>query len=673
MDRNCFRVIARHALAAFFVFFVLAVPAMRAQDKDWRPVTPAELQMKTGQVEPDADAEAIFWDVRIDDSSEADLSRQYYVRVKIFTDRGREKYSKFDIPFVKGTKIKDLSARVIKADGSIVEIGKDDIMEREIVRANGIKVRAKSFAVPNIEPGVIVEYKYKEVINDAGAMGMQLEFQRDIPVQKLTYYYKPFSGKEPTTQTYNFTDVKFEKDKGGFYVATRNNVPALHEEPQMPPDDMVRAWMLLTGARLSITGESAFAISYTIKDPSNVKAYWGGVAGQYAELVKMMNKPNGDIKAAAEQAIAGAHTDEEKLRKLYEFCQTQIANTSFDTSITDEQRKKLPENRSMADVLKHKSAGSQYIDMLFGSMANSLGFETRVGLVGNRSKMFFHPSMANERLVHLGIIGVKVGDKWKFFNPGVKFLPYGMLVWYEEDTWALIVSDKQFGWENTPYTAFENSETKRTGKFNLTEDGTLEGEVTMEYTGQPAVIYRLASYDDGHEKLEESFQKEVKQNLTTADVSNISIENVTDASKPLIKRYKVKVPNYAQRTGKRLFLQPGYFEYGVPALFSSSTRKYDLFFHYPWSENDSIEITYPKGYDLDNADAPGKMSDPQNIGSLDINIKVDKATNTLLYTRNFHFGGDGHTLFKAESYQPLKELFDSFQKSDSHTVTLKQK
>ena len=70
---------------------------------DWREVTPAELQMKTPKVEADADAEVIFWEVRVDDSTE-NLVNEHYIRVKIFTERGREKYSKFDIPFQKGHK-----------------------------------------------------------------------------------------------------------------------------------------------------------------------------------------------------------------------------------------------------------------------------------------------------------------------------------------------------------------------------------------------------------------------------------------------------------------------------------------------------------------------------------------------------------------------------------------
>ncbi len=34
---------------------------------DWRPIDPAELAQKTPRVDPAADAEAIFWDVHIED------------------------------------------------------------------------------------------------------------------------------------------------------------------------------------------------------------------------------------------------------------------------------------------------------------------------------------------------------------------------------------------------------------------------------------------------------------------------------------------------------------------------------------------------------------------------------------------------------------------------------
>jgi hypothetical protein len=661
------------SMLSFVCVCALSASAVFAQEKDWRPISPADLSSKAPVVEQDADAEAIFWEVRIDDSSDEDVSLRHYVRVKIFTERGREKYSKFDIPYTKGMKIKELAARVVKADGSATEITKEEIFEREIIKAGGIKVKAKSFAVPNIEPGVIVEYRYKEVFNDAGAKGMRLAFQRDIPVQNLSYYYKPYNSQDPSYQNYNFTDVRFVKDQKGFWLATKKNVPAFHEEPSMPPEDTVKPWMLLTGARLGIASANAFAITFTIKDPSSPTRYWAAVSTENAPLIKFMTKSSGEIKKAAAEITAGATTPDEKLRKIYEFCQTQIKNTSFDTGLTDEDRKKLPKVDSLSDVLKRRSGSARYVDMLFGALASAAGFDIRIAFSGNRSEMFFTPEMTNDALIHPAAIAVKVGEEWKFFNPGTSFLPYGMLVWYEEDTWALLVGDKNFQWVRTPLTEYENSEAKRDGRFKLLDDGTLDGTVRIEYSGHQALTYRMENYDESANKLEENLKEDLKKHYSTAEISEIKIENLTDPSKPLVHQYKIKIPSYAQRTGKRLFLQPGFFEYGSEPMFSSANRKYDVAFRYPWAETDKVSMELPAGFDLDSADAPGALSDPQKIGLLDIRIALDRSANVLKYDRKFHFGGGGNLVFPSGSYSAVKGLFDAFQKSEAHTITLKQK
>jgi len=91
--------------------------------------------------------------------------------------------------------------------------------------------------------------------------------------------------------------------------------------------------------------------------------------------------------------------------------------------------------------------------------------------------------------------------------------------------------------------------------------------------------------------------------ITRAEITDIKIENVTDHEQPLVISYHVRFPGYAQRTGKRIFLQPAFFQYGRGPLFATASRKYPIYFHYPWSENDLVEINMPKGYALDNADA----------------------------------------------------------------------
>ena len=119
-----------------------------ATGEEWRPVDSADLALKAPIVEPGRRCGSHLWDVRVDDGGQNDLVLSHYVRIKIFTERGREKHSKIDIPFLNGTKIKDVAARTIKPDGSIVELAKEDIIEKMIVKVSGLKLRTKTFVFP---------------------------------------------------------------------------------------------------------------------------------------------------------------------------------------------------------------------------------------------------------------------------------------------------------------------------------------------------------------------------------------------------------------------------------------------------------------------------------------------------------------------------------------------
>jgi hypothetical protein len=176
-----------------------------------------------------------------------------------------------------------------------------------------------------------------------------------FPCRLFRIITKPYNKKAPNYQTFNFNDTKFVEDEKGFWVASRTNVPALKEEPQMPPEDQVVPWILLQAVRFNLT-QAAFGYTISIKDPGNPASYWGAVGNDKSYLAKFMNKSDKDIKKVAAEITASASTPEEKLQKLYEYCQSEIRNTSFDTNLTDEQRKKLAKNESVGDVLRHKTA-----------------------------------------------------------------------------------------------------------------------------------------------------------------------------------------------------------------------------------------------------------------------------------------------------------------------------
>ncbi len=137
---------------------------------DWRPISAAELAQSSPKVEKDADAEAFLWEVHVlDEAQSGEYPHSvftHYIRLKIFTDRGKEKFGTVDIPYFGRTHVTDVAGRTIKADGTTVDMKKDALFDRTLVRASGLKVRAKSFAMPAVEPGVIIEYKWKESHED---------------------------------------------------------------------------------------------------------------------------------------------------------------------------------------------------------------------------------------------------------------------------------------------------------------------------------------------------------------------------------------------------------------------------------------------------------------------------------------------------------------------------
>jgi len=121
-------------------------------------------------------------------------------------------------------------------------------------------------------------------------------------------------------------------------------------------------------------------------------------------------------------------------------------------------------------------------------MASAAGLDVRPALISNRGDVFFDPNFANPNFLQGPDVAVKVGETWKFFDPGTNYLPYGMLRYgREEGQQALVTDSKEPVWVDVPLSAPQKSLTKRTSKFRLLEDGTLEGDVRVEFTGQAGI------------------------------------------------------------------------------------------------------------------------------------------------------------------------------------------
>jgi len=658
----CFSLVLLLAAAA-------AAPVFAFGDQDWKPIDPAHLALKAPLVERDADAEAIFWEVRVADEADGREPRtvlNHYIRIKIFTERGRESQSKIELPFGKvfgrETKIKDIAGRTIRADGSIVELKKEDIFERTAQKMSGIKIKVKSFAMPSVEPGAIIEYRWREVRGDTISFYDRLELSRDIPVQLVTYYVKPLSLPNfpygMRVQSFHAENGPFQKEKDGFYSTTMRNVPAFREEPRMPPEYAVRPWML---------------VYYGEDKKISAGEFWTQYGKKVYERSKSAMKVSNEVKQATANAVGDASTPDEKLRRIFEFCRTKIKNINDDASgVTNEERAKWKDNKTPADTLKRGMGTGVDIDFLFAAMATAAGFDARLARLADRSDFFFDINFPDSYFINSYDIAVKLGDEWQFYDPATTFVPYGMLRWQEEGADALISDPAEPIFVKTPLSPPEKSLEKRTAQLTLSDDGTLEGDVRIEYTGHLGSDKKEYNDDDSPAEREETLRSRIKAQMSTAELSNIRIENVTDPVKPFVYAYHVRVPGYAQRTGKRFFLQPAFFQRGLAPVFPTSQRRHAIYFHYPWSEQDEVTIKLPAGFALDNPDAPNGLNGGE-VSQYNVKISVADEGRTLIYQRHFFFGGgQSGLLYPVTSYAKLKTLFDEMHKRDNHMLSLKQ-
>jgi len=664
--------IARWSLSVVVALSFAGTLQLKAAD--FPPATQEELKMTSVPEQPGAPA-VILLREEIDD--DMNNMKAVHEKIKVLTDAGRE-YANVEIPYSRRAfTVGGVSGRTTHADGTVIPFeGKP--FDKTVVKGENIKINVKSFTLPDVQVGSIIEFRYDLRYDDRRVFPPEWEVQRNL-FQRHTYFkyvpfqnhgsmevlldhgqvatgvaWSPFLGvnKGPELHRNAAAEASYMASVGQtteWIDLNLDNVPAFVEEPYMPPPSMLR-----------------WRVYFYYQENLKTEDYWKTQDKFWTKDVESFLGKDKGIGAAVAQIVQPSDTPEQKVRKIYSYV-AKMENQDYvpERSKGESRIVQLKLNKGSEDVLSNHSGTHDELNRLLVSMVRSAGIPASMIWVPDRSREVFLKQYLSTRQFDAEIAIVQLDGKDVFLDPGSKFCPFGTLDWKYSAVAGLKLSTKGAEFGETPPPGYKESVTTRMADLSLDADGTAHGKVVLLHKGIAAMETRQEggkTDSDGRKKiLEDQLRSILPGN------SEIALTNSPDwdnAESPLVAEFKVSFP-FAVVSGKRLLLQQHLFQVDSKNRFPSAKRVNAVYFRYPWQEADEVHITVPAGMAVESL-AP---DDLVKVGYALYQTRQKQESPGRLFSRRDLIMSEAVIL--PSQYNDVKAFFDKVKAGDDQPALLK--
>ena len=653
-------------LAAISLFLSVSLPVLVAAQpedlKNWRPVSKEELALKSSTIDKEANAEILFADTYIEDEFRK-IEFYRYMRIKVFNERGAQEQGSVEIPYDNKEQVTEISARTIKPDGEIVPFDPQEIRDRDLIKVGKRQRRMKSFAMPAVVPGAILEFRWRTVVKGSSLVAERaLPLQFELPSQRIRYRYRPIKYMESALVFHGLqTDsaIDFIPDKNGIYSFEQLNKPAYHEEPLSLPERNVYSWCL---------------INYQAVSATNRRTYWRRMGEVLSPYVEKYLKVNKEVREKAEEVVGDTREPRQKFARLVEFVRTSVRIGDEDRrSLTAQQAKDLEELRKPDDLLKQRYGTRENVAMLLVAMASAVGLDAQLAYLPNRREFLNAGGLLSDLILYVTVPGVVVtiDQKPVFYYPTSRKLPLGMVPAMQMGDEALVLEPGNARLVRVEETPPEQSRRVTKGELRLTADGALSGQVSHRFTGHAAEEFLDGLKNLTPAESEERVTEQIVAQLPGAKVTSLALKAGDDLTGEIGYSFEVAVPGYARKTGTRLFLQPALTRKGLKPLLESSVRYNDLQFNFPYQDSADIRIEIPKGYVVEAGEGPQPFAYPNYGLSYEATFSLLQGENSsyIQAKRDFTFN---RIYLPRNYYDELKRMMDLIHLMDNQILSLRQ-
>jgi Domain of Unknown Function with PDB structure (DUF3857) len=633
---------------------ILATPQAKA-GVGFQPVSPDELKMTSEALAPGAPAIILYRQVDRDDNIHTPHEDNYF-RIKILTEEGR-KHANIEIPFVKGLDaVVNVRARTIRPDGSITSFD-GQIFEKELVKGRGAKVLAKTFTLPDVGVGGILEYSFTVDFAEHRLFRSNWILNNELFTKRAQFSLKPYQGtyvRYSLRWSWHELPAGAEPPKEGPDHIIRmeaNNMLAFQSEDYMPPANELKS-------RVDFIYEEGIAE----RDQDN---FWKQVGKRRnGQLESFIGKQKAMEQAVA-QIVSPNDSQEVKLRKIYDRVQ-QIRNKTYEVRKTQEEEKREKEKpvENVDDVWKRGYGSGIQLTWLLLGLVRAAGFEAYGCWVSDRRDYFFTPVTMESAKLNANVVLVKLNGKDLYLDPGAAFTPYGMLTWTETGVAGLRLDKDGGTWIRTTLPQAEESRIERVGKLKLSDTGDLEGKLTITYIGLEAMYHRLEERHADEVARKKFLEERVTSQIgSAAEAELTNMPDWSSSETPLVAEFNLKIPGWAANAGKKAMIPAAIFTAGEKQVFEHANRVHPIYFEYPHEKADDLTIELPPGWEVTSV-PPAQDHDRHVVRYA---LKVEQAPGTLRLKRKLTID----VLLLDQKYYPaLRNFFQTVRTGDGEQIVL---
>jgi Domain of Unknown Function with PDB structure (DUF3857)/Transglutaminase-like superfamily len=386
---------------------------------------------------------------------------------------------------------------------------------------------------------------------------------------------------------------------------------------------------------------------------------WNDYARFYGSLQKGRDVLPDETRQKVQELTSGIQDPEMKVSVLYNYLQQNTHYVGIQLGIGGWQ------TYDATYVASKKYGDCKALSNFMISLLKEAGIKAHAVVIkGGEEVKDFVTDFTHDPFNHI-ICCVPLGKDTIWLECTSQSLPAGYLSEFTANRYGLLIDDNGGSLVHTPAYRLNDNIQLRKISATLDLDGNLNLESKTSYKALcqddiESFIHRI-SREDQLTRLKSEF------NLPTYDV--VAFEYKEDYSKrlPVIhETLKISVSNYAQVTGKRLFINPDILTRAADKMSDEKNRRFGIELKDEYKHIDSIQISIPPGYIMESR--PSDLEIDGIFGKY--NCRISIAADKIMYYRvRENYSGR----FPANEYENLVKYTNAIYDADHANIVLLKK